>query len=153
MGEAWASLDFGLQRTLPDIDFPPSRPSSSSFSISLHFGPLFPLSLFLSFSLCLEPHRVAFGFLVALIALRVLSFRFARPFIPPSSSFLVFLFIPLRSEGSSERRPIWRHRTKCVKARRDPQRHTRSRNTHTHDLVFSSRVRHIFNLPQGGRTA
>lgn len=48
-GEAWGSLDFGLQRTLPDIDFPPSRPSSSPSSASPY------LSLILASSL--QPHR------------------------------------------------------------------------------------------------
>lgn len=45
------SLDFGLQRTLPDIDFPPPRPPLSP----LHFGPRLLLSL--SFSLTLSHRR------------------------------------------------------------------------------------------------
>lgn len=74
------SLDFGLQRTLPDIDFPPPRPSLSS----LHFGPRPLLSL--SFSLTLN--IAGFAILLALIAPRsLLSFRFVRPFIPPFPLF------------------------------------------------------------------
>lgn len=88
------SLDFGLQRTLPDIDFPPPLPSL--YLSSLHFGPRPLLSL--SFSLTLN-----IAVLLALIAPRsLLSFRFVRPFLSllfPSSdrSPLLILFLS-RSE-------------------------------------------------------
>lgn len=115
------------------------------------------LALFSSLSLPLKPRRVAFGFtvLVALIAPRGF-YPFDSPIplshlLPVFSVFLLFLlFVPLRSESLPERRPIWRHRTKCVKARRDPQRHTRTR---TRTISYSLRVPVIFNLPQGGCAA
>lgn len=129
------SLDFGLQRTLPDIDFPPPRPPLSF----LRFGSQSLLSLSLSLALDIV---VAFGFAVlfALIAPRsLLSFRFVRLFVPrsplfwlSSSSSSSILFFSLRSECSPERRPIWRHRTKCVKAWRGLP-HSALAHAHAHD--------------------
>lgn len=69
------------------------------------------------------------------------------PSLPPllSSSSAV------RSECPPERRPIWRHRTKCVKAwplaRFSALAHAHE-HAHAHALSHPLRARSIFNLPQ-----
>lgn len=135
------SLDFGLQRTLPDIDFPPTLPSASSpppvSPYLTHFGLLSsapPASSLLlvspSFSL-LSPRSLILPTSPSLCP------SFCSPPALPRGLFLRLLLVPLPpvySECSPERRPIWRHRTKCVKAWRSTAPHTLLR-THTHRPV------------------
>lgn len=113
---------------------------------------LFSLSCFLSGSLNIVDFAIPFSLIMPR---SLLSFRFVRPFVPLSPlSPLSFGHSPLSSSSSpvwsecSPKRPIWRHRTKCVKAWRDPQRHTA--HTHTHLRSILSAYTAFLTFQQGG---
>jgi len=124
-------LDFGLlQRTLLDIDFPPSRPVHPRSPLSLSISALGP-------SLSRQPSLPLVSPSRSTLSHRgLLSFLLAHPFVSPRCpcssplalrSLLYLLRVSLPTVRSSpERRPIWRHRTKCVKAWRDTTPHTHS---------------------------
>lgn len=129
------SLDFGLQRTLPDIDFPPPRPPLSS----LHFGPRPLLSP--SFSLTLNI-VVGFAILLALIAPRSLILPI-RPSLCPSFSPLLTVLLFLLFISRSERVLVQAATNlappnkMCQGLARSTALHSVHTHTHTHHLLFS----------------
>lgn len=139
------SLDFELQRTLPDIDFPPPRPPLSS----LHFGPRPLLSL--SFSRTLN--TVDFAVLLALIAPQsLLSFRFARPFVPPFPLFRSFSSSsPVRRASARPSGDQFGATEQNVSRPGEIYSATQRSYAHAHASSCSLHVqRSVFNFPQGG---
>lgn len=142
------SLDFGLQRTLPDIDFPPPHPPLSS----LHFGPRPLLSP--SFSLTLNI-VVGFAILLALIAPRSLILPI-RPSLCPSFSplliVLLFLLFSVLFISHSER-VLAQAATNLAPPHKMCQGLARSTalvRTRIRIVLFSACTTGVFNFPQGG---